>query len=303
MVKKRRPKQVHGRLARNTRTSRKSRNRRIWIGVGISLAMLLIALLGVLFLRSTDPPTYLEAAQSPQLRKEYIDSKTVDKPPYVLSVKYVDETEMRQKYGDAPVTALMKSEARGIHESDILVFPYAFEFEGQDGEDLFVSMLDHEYRHAEQYKNKKIAQWDFDVFLRSDGSLNDKLLEIVKEVDAYLFQIEKYGYRLESATVASLQNFAVDSYRRLWERDSQDGMDPALIEEFKVELFAGWMLQLVQHRTYFEDGTGYINNRFLIQPANWDGEKELSLQELETGRRYFFTEREASRIAERWLGH
>ena len=233
-------------------------------------------------------PTFAEAARDSSLRQEYIDRFTTENPPYVAAVRYVDEAERQESYGFVAATAAMYTErikeGRGPG-AQILVFPYTFEIQEAYGLDndamdyTFMSFLGHEYRHAEQIKNQRVLLWHPDELLKIDGSANQELVEAVGEVDAYLFQLSRFR-ELDLAMTRSLQEETLDCYLSIW--DLQEGMDNSVIEDLKVELFAEWMLHYAQ-------------------PKLWDMKERLFIQNLETGRKYYFTKQEGVRIADRRL--
>jgi len=320
VVKLRRERQLQERRGKAyTRTTRKFSKRRIWIGVGISMAMLSVVLLGVFLLRSTDSPTVLEAVQNPELRQAYIDSKTIDKPFYVGRVLYLDEKrreEFEKEYGvQFSGNASMEvwpdlSEWQLAHAgdifSDILVYPAVFDlFEPsvmneEEFENLIAGSFAHEYRHAEQAYKKEVALWSVDDFLLSDGSLNIDLLRMAIEIDAY--NVDLAGTVRHSISEVGGQRQLLVFYLGLW--DYNDGMSASLIEDLKVEFFADWMLEIVNLQSTVVLYTGRVSdvpNELVLRPQVWDGKEPLYFENLETGRKYLFTKRETARIAERWF--
>ena len=303
---------------------RRARNKKI-ILVGVPSTILVLAILvGAALYVALKPPTIADAIQNPELRQEYINSKTKDRPPYIRKVEYLTEApeEVRKHYNFAvdnvamftyPPMLLTPSIANDViydqntHErvSDVFVFPEAFDLSkwgyaltNERFERTFLSALDHEYRHGMQGKDQKVLLWSSDKFRTTDGHLNTKLAGVVVEVDAYLFQLNQ-DKNLDPLVIGWNRREALRNYASIW--DFEGGMDPSFIESLKVELFAGWMLQVVQPRYHSGNGRVFMRNPLVLQPTSWNGKDQLYIQNLETGENYYFTPQEALLIAKRWL--
>lgn len=191
--------------------------------------------------------TYAETAYNVSARQPYIDQivKKIGRPKYVRSVRYNPSTPQGLGLLSRPggFTAAVRDLPLSQYEKEqvpVEIFVYTPAF-AADTEEEFISLIEHEYRHGEQFYYGKILGFPFSFFHGTNGEENRQLWNAVRELDAYGIQINSRVERSRRSEVA-LKGFYLMYYEGLWE--TSGSTEPKFIEDLKIGFFEPWMTEV-----------------------------------------------------------